>query len=69
MCVDVYTKVDCLSFSQFMEIGWGGKDEQSAGNLLEAGNAASKSNSINKTMSFSFSSQNGGYDHFFLLCI
>ena len=33
--------------------------------MLEAGNAACKANSINKTMSFSFSSQKGGYNHLF----
>ena len=34
--------------------------------MLEAGNAACKANSIHKTMSFSFSPQNGGYNHLFL---
>ena len=33
--------------------------------MLEAGNAACQANCINKTMSFSFSSRNGGYNHLF----
>ena len=33
--------------------------------MLAAGNAARKVNSIQKTMSFSFSSQKGGYNHLF----
>ena len=39
--------------------------------MLAAGNAARKVNSIQKTMSFSFSSQKGGYNHLFFhsVCI
>ena len=35
--------------------------------MLAAKNAARKVNSIKKTMSFSFSSQKGGYNHLFFL--
>ena len=35
--------------------------------MLAAGNAARQVNSIQKTMSFSFSSQKGGYNHLFFL--
>ena len=52
-------------FLNFWKLGEGGKMNKVLG-MLEAGNAACKANSIHKTMSFSFSPQNGGYNHLFL---
>ena len=51
-------------FLNFWKLGEGGKMNKVLG-MLEAGNAACKANSINKTMSFSFYSQNGGDNHLF----
>ena len=52
-------------FLNLWKLGEGGKMNKVLG-MLEAGNAACKANSIHKTMSFSFSPQNGGYNHLFL---
>ena len=51
-------------FLNFWKLGEGGKMNKVLG-MLEAGNAACQANCIYKTMSFSFSSRNGGYNHLF----
>ena len=51
-------------FLNLWKLGEGGKMNKVLG-MLEAGNAACQANCINKTMSFSFSSRNGGYNHLF----
>ena len=56
--------MDCLCFLNFWKLGEGGKMDKVLV-MLAAGNAARKVNSIQKTMSFSFSSQKGGYNHLF----
>ena len=53
-----------FNFLNFWKLGEGGKMNKVLG-MLEAGNAACQANCINKTMSFSFSSRNGGYNHLF----
>ena len=51
-------------FLNLWKLGEGGKMDKVLV-MLAAGNAARKVNSIQKTMSFSFSSQKGGYNHLF----
>ena len=53
-------------FLNLWKLGEGGKMDKVLV-MLAAGNAARKVNSIQKTMSFSFSSQQGGYNHLFFL--
>ena len=53
-------------FLNLWKLGEGGKMDKVLV-MLAAGNAARKVNSIQKTMSFSFSSQKGGYNHLFFL--
>ena len=55
-------------FLNFWKLGEGGKMDKVLV-MLAAGNAARKVNSIQKTMSFSFSSQKGGYNHLFFYLI
>ena len=50
------------------KLGEGGKMDKVLV-MLAAGNAARKVNSIQKTMTFSFSSQKGGYNHLFFLLL
>ena len=51
-------------FLNLWKLGEGGKMDKVLV-MLAAGNAARTVNSIKKTMSFSFSSQKGGYNHLF----
>ena len=51
-------------FLNLWKLGEGGKMDKVLV-MLAAGNAARQVNSIQKTMSFSFSSQKGGYNHLF----
>ena len=53
-------------FLKFWKLGEGGKMDKMLV-MLAAGNAARQVKSIQKTMSFSFSSQKGGYNHLFFL--